>query len=738
MEKHAITTDTTLAAEISQVILSPALERAYVRKMDLWLLPFLSAMYFFNSIDRSNLANAQTDGMGKDLHLVGEQYSLLVLLFYIPNGLFDLPLNLLTKHFSGRTVLPVLMTGWGAMSLIQVGCRSFASMLVVRLILSVFEAGFFAGTVFYLTLFCTRGELGFRIALYFGSALLAGAFSGVLAFGVFQIDDPHVKGWQWLFIIEGGMTVLFGLAAFLWLPASPQTAWFLSADERAVASQRSLRDGSSAVGERLDLQACLATWREWQFALWCVISFTYPVAFATTANFLPLVLRRLGYSTVKTNLLTVPPNVAGFVVLLAVTYSSDRRRERTFHIIGSLLLSLAGLIILVAIDAEAHRAVAYFSCFLLCSGAYIPSCLVHSWHNNNNLRESSRAATTGLLVGLGNIAGILSAATFRTQYAPRYAPTLIATACCNVVCIVFTLWLGLWMRAENGRRDQAQGVRLSAEQVDTQELEGVKDSSIGYTHTEYSHARIARKEDGGALDVIWLGDAMVHDLILPALEQVGKRGGHLGADVAGADGVDTDAVLVQLGGDGRDHGADAALGGAVGRRPLGADGHVGGDAGDENDAAALGAVGDHLLSGQLGGEVDALDVDAEQALEVGGRGVEELDVLVDAGTGDQDVETAVEVGLELGEAGLESLVRGNVDLVGLGLNAILGGDLGKAGDRVEHVKDGHIGAGFGETLGKGQTTATSTTGHEGHAAFERELGCQRASRWRWEANSPWT
>jgi MFS family permease len=68
---------------------------------------------------------------------------------------------------------------------------------------SGFEAGFFAGTVFYLTLFYTRGELGFRIAIFFGSALLAAAFSGLISYGVFQINDPHVQGWKWLFIIEG-------------------------------------------------------------------------------------------------------------------------------------------------------------------------------------------------------------------------------------------------------------------------------------------------------------------------------------------------------------------------------------------------------------------------------------------------------------------------------------------------------------------------------------------------------
>lgn len=77
-----------------------------VRKMDSYLLPFLSLMYFFNSVDRSNLGNAKTDGMDKDLHFKGNEYSLLILLFYVPFGVCDLPLNLLTKRFSGKVMLP--------------------------------------------------------------------------------------------------------------------------------------------------------------------------------------------------------------------------------------------------------------------------------------------------------------------------------------------------------------------------------------------------------------------------------------------------------------------------------------------------------------------------------------------------------------------------------------------------------------------------------------------------------
>lgn len=132
------------------------------------------------------------------------------------------------------------------------------------------------------------------------------------------------------------------------------------------------------------------------------------------------IVQRLGYSVVKTNLWTVAPNSVGFVILLCVTKSSDYFRERTYHIVFALTVSLTGMVILAAIDPLHSKGVAYFSCFLMAGGAYIPSCLVHSWHNNNNLEENSRAATTGLLVGLGNLGGILSAATFRVEYAPGY------------------------------------------------------------------------------------------------------------------------------------------------------------------------------------------------------------------------------------------------------------------------------------------------------------------------------
>ena len=106
-----------------------------VRKLDMCLLPYLSLMYFCNSLDRSNLGNAKTDGFDKDMGFKGEQYSLLLLLFYIPNGLLDLPFNLLTKRYSGRLVLSSLCVSWGIASILQAAAKNFGGMLVLRLLI---------------------------------------------------------------------------------------------------------------------------------------------------------------------------------------------------------------------------------------------------------------------------------------------------------------------------------------------------------------------------------------------------------------------------------------------------------------------------------------------------------------------------------------------------------------------------------------------------------------------------
>jgi MFS family permease len=190
----------------------------------------------------------------------------------------------------------------------------------------------------------------------------------------------------------------------------------------------------------------------------------------SVSNFLPQIVARLGYSTVKTNLFTVAPNIVGSLFLVCVAFSSDHFLERSLHLTGCLTITCIGFIILSAIDVTKHTAVGYFCCFLLTSGAYICSPLLSTWYNNNCPDENQRAILTPVLVAGANAMGLVSANIFRPQDAPNYVLASIISAAFAGTGACLALGVGLYMKIDNRKRNMIQGVNLKAIDVPTREL----------------------------------------------------------------------------------------------------------------------------------------------------------------------------------------------------------------------------------------------------------------------------
>lgn len=215
-------------------------------------------------------------------------------------------------------------------------------------------------------------------------------------------------------------------------PRSPSTWSFLSEREKAIACARVLADSSVTVNERLNIRDAFRPFKDWRYGIWALISFSFGVPLVSVNNFLPQIVASLGYSTIRTNLLTVAPNIVGTVALLILTFSSDYFRERSIHMLVNkstesfwvveisfrcipLATTLIGFIILGSINVLEHRHVAYFACFLLTMGvssnniacqlspltcrreAYAPSVLVASWYSNNTPSESRRAVVAAVM-----------------------------------------------------------------------------------------------------------------------------------------------------------------------------------------------------------------------------------------------------------------------------------------------------------------------------------------------------
>lgn len=200
------------------------------------------------------------------------------------------------------------------------------------------------------------------------------------------------------------------------------------------------------------------------------IGFCIGVPLYSVSNFLPQIVARLGYGTVKTNLYTVAPNIVGSVFLLCVAFSSDHWRERSMHLATCLTLVFIGFVVLATIDVKDHVGVGYFCCFLLACGAYISSPLLSTWYNNNTPDENQRAILTPVLVASANAMGLVSSNIFRPQDAPNYVLASIISACFAGVGAVLALCVGIYMRLDNMRRNRQQGVVLKAGDVPTSKL----------------------------------------------------------------------------------------------------------------------------------------------------------------------------------------------------------------------------------------------------------------------------
>ena len=187
--------------------------------------------------------------------------------------------------------------------------------------------------------------------------------------------------------------------------------------------------------------------------------------------FLPVIVSRLGYNTVKTNLYTVAPNISGAVMLLILAFASDFTRLRFPFVALGFLLTFIGFIIYVAIDVTEQLQVAYYACFMMTWGTSAPSVILDVWYNNNIANENRRVMLTSVGVPVANLMGVVSSNIFQKKDAPKYIPALATTAAFGALGCLLTLILGAWMIIDNKRRDLKQGQKIKASEIATELME---------------------------------------------------------------------------------------------------------------------------------------------------------------------------------------------------------------------------------------------------------------------------
>ncbi len=206
---------------------NPELDRRVNRKFDLHIVPWLFGIWYvrtafmrtpfsyipdsqphliilvsrlFSFIDRSNIGNARLAGLERSLRMGPIDFNIALFVFYITYILVDIPSNLMLKKLKPGIYLPSLITAWGVVCLCTGFTKSFAGLVICRLLLGLFEGGILGGVMIYLAMFYRRHELLFRSGLFYCAAPLSGAFGGLLASGLAQISYGGYEYWPWIFI----------------------------------------------------------------------------------------------------------------------------------------------------------------------------------------------------------------------------------------------------------------------------------------------------------------------------------------------------------------------------------------------------------------------------------------------------------------------------------------------------------------------------------------------------------
>ena len=305
------------------------------------LVPLFALGFGVSLMDRNNVGFAALQ-MNRDLHFSASIYGFGAGLFAIGLALFEIPSNLVLYRFGARRWLARILLTWGLIATGMVFVRTPSQFYAMRFALGVAEAGFFPGVVFYMLQWFPDNLRARAISRFYVAAPLVAIANGLLAGPLMSLQGKlGLRGWQWLFLLEGLPAVLLSVLFLFQLPNTPDEAEWLTSGERAWLKARITADIRPETHLE-DTWRALRDKRIWLLGLlyFCLLTCIYAYNFTA-----PIILRGLtGFSIASLGVLMAINGLLGVVSMTVNATHSDRTRERRWHLMIPLLIMAAGFL----------------------------------------------------------------------------------------------------------------------------------------------------------------------------------------------------------------------------------------------------------------------------------------------------------------------------------------------------------------------------------------------------------
>ncbi|KAK1221560.1 hypothetical protein PQX77_015679 [Marasmius sp. AFHP31] len=347
--------------------------------------------------------------------------------------------------------------------------------------IGIFEAGMLPGSAYYLSRWYRRSELTFRLSIFIAMAPFSGAFGGFLASAILTLPQfGGLHGWRMIFAIEGIITCGLGLIGFITITDRPETARWLTKEEKdlAIARVKMERIGQTKLLDRMNMNKLF---RGMSSPVTLAVGFIFLLDNITVqglAFFLPTIIKNIypDKTVVEQQLQTVPPYIVGTFFTLFVPYLSWRMDRRLMLFVASAPFIMIGYIMFLASDDPRVR---YGATFLITTGAFPFGALCNAEVSANVVSDTARASAIGMTVMLGIIGGLISTWSFLPFDGPDYRIGNGLNLATSSMMLIVSAGLWVWMARDNEKRRRSDA---------KQELEGLSQKEtedLDWKHPEF-------------------------------------------------------------------------------------------------------------------------------------------------------------------------------------------------------------------------------------------------------------
>ncbi|CAG8972763.1 hypothetical protein HYALB_00006855 [Hymenoscyphus albidus] len=445
------------------IVMTPEMEKALLRKIDLNLMPMLCVVYGLNYLDKTTLSYASVMGLQKSIHLKGDNYQWLGSMFYIGYLFWEYPTNRLLQRLplAKWSAFNVIM--WGLTLCCMAAVSDFAGAVAVRFFLGIFEAAVTPGFALFTSQWYTREEQGTRTGIWFSFNGFAQILGGGVAYGISVGVKKHgaaIESWKIVFLSIGLLTASVGVVFLIFMPDNQFNAWFLTPQERLMAVER-IRKNQQGVGNKHfkihQFKEALLDPMTWAFAFF---AFVADIPNGGISNFFSQLIVSFGYTPDQSLLYGTPGGAIEVVALIAAGFLGDKYGRRLLIGTSGMLIAMIGMLLIVCLPLSVPqgRLAGYYLTQASPTGFVALLSLIAT-----NVAGYTKKTTVGALYLIAYCLGnIIGPQTFRPKDAPRYVPAEITIICCLAVCILDLIFIHFYyvrMNKKNAARRLAPGYR---------------------------------------------------------------------------------------------------------------------------------------------------------------------------------------------------------------------------------------------------------------------------------------